>query len=207
MSALSPSKSLCLLLGASLWLLPVTTHAAIYGYVDQYGVMHFTNAPIDSRYRPVCPTPPSERGRLTAAAFERHIREAAQRFGIDPLLIKAVIWTESCFNCRAVSKRGAEGLMQLMPETARDMGVRDPFDPEENILGGTRYLRKLLDMFQGDLRLALAAYNLGPERVQLLGRVPHIRETKEYIEQVMHHYRQCQAAAAAGTNPVTIAAE
>ncbi|MEJ2032706.1 MAG: transglycosylase SLT domain-containing protein [Deltaproteobacteria bacterium] len=200
-------KPLCLLLGVGLCLLPATAAAAIYGYMDDKGVMHFTNAPIDGRYQLISPAPAKKtrRIKLIAGDFERHIQEAAQRFQIDPLLIKAVIWTESCFDCRAVSKRGAQGLMQLMPETAHDMGVFNPFDPKENIQGGTRYLRKMLDLFKGNLRLALAAYNAGPDRVQLLGQVPRFRETIKYVEQVLRLYRQYQAAAAAGKTWVTIA--
>jgi soluble lytic murein transglycosylase-like protein len=206
MPGFAAPKPLWLLLVAGLWLLPATAAATIYIYVDEKGVKHFTNVPIDGRYKPLSAVPPQRaQRRLTAGDYEGHIQAAASRFRIDPLLITAVIRTESFFNCLAVSKKGAQGLMQLMPETARDMNVRDPFDPEENIRGGTRYLRKMLDMFGGDLQLALAAYNAGPERVRLLGRVPQIRETQEYIERVMKYYRHYQAAASAGKNWVTVA--
>jgi soluble lytic murein transglycosylase-like protein len=189
-------KRFCWLLAAVLWLLPVATEATIYRYVDDNGVIHFTNIPIDSRYQPLRPnrSPKLTGVESSAARFESYIKVAARRFDVDPLLITAVIQTESSFNCQAISQKGAQGLMQLMPETARELQVGDPFDPEDNIRGGTMYLRKMLDLFDGDLQLALAAYNAGPTRVKALGRVPRIPETIQYIERVMLNYRQYQAA-------------
>ncbi|MDA8165542.1 MAG: lytic transglycosylase domain-containing protein [Desulfobacteraceae bacterium] len=206
MRGFAAPKPLSLLLIAILWLLPATAMATIYAFKDANGVLHLTNVPIDSRYKPLSALPPLRPQRaFTAADYEIHIREAASLFQIDPLLITAVIRAESCFNCMAVSSKGAQGLMQLMPETARDMNVRDPFDPAENILGGTRYLRKMLDLFGGDLRLALAAYNAGPERVRLLGQIPPIPETQEYVQRVLDHYRHFQAAASAGKSWANLA--
>ena len=111
-------------------------------------------------------------------------RQVAMRHGLEPTLVAAVVRAESGWNARAVSPKGALGLMQLMPATARDLGVEDPFDPIANLDGGCRYLRQMMARF-GDLRLALAAYNAGPEAVSRAGDVPDYRETREYIENVL----------------------
>lgn len=121
--------------------------------------------------------------------YDTLIRQASRRYGLDANLIRAVIHTESSFNPKAVSSKGAQGLMQLMPETAKEMGVRNPFDPEQNIMGGTRYLRRQLDTFEGDVVLSLAAYNAGPTLVKKLGRVPQIDETKRYLKKVISYYK------------------
>ncbi|MDH5202992.1 MAG: lytic transglycosylase domain-containing protein, partial [Nitrospirota bacterium] len=116
------------------------------------------------------------------------IHEKATKYSLDPSLIKAVIKAESNWNERAVSRKGAMGLMQLMPTTANEMDVRNPFNPEENIEGGTRYLRYLLEKYNGDLTLALAAYNAGPKRIDTYGTVPPIAETRQYINRVLSLY-------------------
>lgn len=118
------------------------------------------------------------------------IREAAKTHGVDPRLITAVARRESGLNGRAVSKKGAEGLMQLMPQTARFLGVADSFDPRQNVLAGTRYLRMLLDTFRGDLDLALAAYNAGPGAVERHRGIPPYRETRSYVAAVRATYER-----------------
>jgi hypothetical protein len=121
--------------------------------------------------------------------FDYHIKQRASNSGIDPKLIKAIIKVESNFNPRAVSPKGAMGLMQLMPETARRNGVSDPYDPAENISGGVKYFKKLTRMFNGDLRLALAGYNAGEDAVVEYGyRVPPYPETINYVDKVLAHY-------------------
>ncbi len=122
--------------------------------------------------------------------YHSHIDYYGKRYNIDPNLIKAIIRAESGFDRYAVSEKGAKGLMQLMPATAREMRVSDPFNPEQNIAGGVRYLRKLLHMFNGDLVLSLAAYNAGPNQVKRAGGVPGISETKRYIKRVLSYYER-----------------
>ncbi len=126
-------------------------------------------------------------------AFHDIILEAASRYQVDAALIKAVIRVESSYNPNAVSHKGAMGLMQLMPETARDLGVKNTFNPEDNINGGVRHLKKLMEEFQGDLRLALAAYNAGTRWVKKYQDIPPFRATRRYVKKVFeyyHFYRQ-----------------
>jgi soluble lytic murein transglycosylase-like protein len=128
--------------------------------------------------------------RRWSSAFDEHIRAAAQKYGLAPLLLKAVMAAESNFDPGAVSEKGATGLMQLMPATARDMYVFDLLDPAQNIDGGARYLRQLQDRFGGDLERVLAAYNAGPERVDRSGgAVPAIAETQAYVRKVLGLYQ------------------
>ncbi|WP_373499667.1 lytic transglycosylase domain-containing protein [Desulfococcus sp.] len=123
-------------------------------------------------------------------AYDKIILEAARRHEVHPALIKAIIKAESSYNSKAVSKRGARGLMQLMPGTARAMGVKNSFNPSHNINGGTRYFKHLLDEFEGNIRLALAAYNAGVEKVKKYGRVPPYKATRSYITKVISYYRE-----------------
>lgn len=124
----------------------------------------------------------------TPVRYEEVIREASAKHNMDPALVKAVIKQESNFNRTDVSNKGAEGLMQLMPGTARGLGVKDAFDPWENVHGGTLYLKYMLDRFNGNLPLALAAYNAGPGAVQRHGKIPPYRETQDYVRRVMGYY-------------------
>jgi soluble lytic murein transglycosylase-like protein len=113
------------------------------------------------------------------------VQQNADIWQVDPALIKSVIANESSFNANATSPVGAQGLMQLMPETAASLGVKDPYDPAQNVAGGTRYLRSLLDRFNGDTRLAVAAYNAGPNAVDKYGDVPPYAETQNYVKNVL----------------------
>jgi soluble lytic murein transglycosylase len=156
---------------------------AIYSFVDANGVMHFTNAPRDSRFVRLAWTAqsvrPDERTVPIRWEYDGLIGLTARTHRVPPALVKAVIAAESSFDPGAVSRKGAQGLMQLMPETARSLGVSDPLRPDENVDGG-RY---------GTLSLALAAYNAGPEAVDRHGGVPPYRETRDYVKRVLTYYR------------------
>jgi soluble lytic murein transglycosylase-like protein len=131
------------------------------------------------------PVPPEQ--------IDQLVQQNADIWHVDPALIKSVIANESSFDAHATSPAGAQGLMQLMPETAATLGVRNPYDPAQNVAGGTRYLRSLLDRFKGDTRLVVAAYNAGPNAVEKYGDVPPYAETKNYVQNVLgslDRYRQ-----------------
>src|SRR6266700_2990873 len=125
---------------------------------------------------------------LTQAPFGELIRSSSQKYGVDADLLFSVIAAESNFNSKAISRRGARGLMQLLPATAARLGVKDIFDPAQNIDAGTRYLRELMTRYQGDLVLTLAAYNAGPGAVQRYGRVPPYNETISYVRAIRKTY-------------------
>jgi soluble lytic murein transglycosylase-like protein len=117
-------------------------------------------------------------------AYDELIREAATRYRVDATLVRSVMQTESAFDALAVSRAGAMGLMQLMPDVAVELGVEDPFDPRQNVMGGAKYLRRLLDLYQGNVPLALASYNAGATNVTQYGGVPPFPETQNYVKQV-----------------------
>jgi len=164
----------------------------IYRYVDKNGVWHFTNIKTDSRYRIFVPSSRKALGKYLND-YRGIINQASTEFGIDPHFIRAVIKAESGFDHQAVSSKGAQGLMQLMPGTAGDMEVSDPFDPEDNIFGGVRYLSLLLKRFKDNKILALAAYNAGPNAVETYKGVPPFPETREFVKRVMEYYKIYQA--------------
>ena len=167
--------------------LPAGAIADIYKYVDSRGVIHFTNTPTNNDFRLY---QKEDGDKMTVQdVIERY----ANFYKLDQALVNAVIKVESDFNPNAVSRKGALGMMQLMPQTALMLKVRDPLDPEENIRGGSRYLRMMLDQFEGDFDLALAAYNAGPTAVRSHGGVPPYSETIRYVDKVKHYldvYRQ-----------------
>ncbi|MDR1922021.1 MAG: lytic transglycosylase domain-containing protein [Candidatus Adiutrix sp.] len=171
---------------------------AYYKYTDEDGITHLANAPADPRFRLFTLTVEIKlsRGlgrlssRFTHERLRPHIMKAAALHNLDPALIAAVIKSESAFDAQAVSWAGAQGLMQLMPATARQVGCKNPFDPEDNIMGGSRYLRMMLNRFGGDLTLAVAAYNCGPERVARQWRIPDIKETQNYVKIVLGNYEK-----------------
>ncbi len=172
----------------------VPAGAEIHKLTARDGTIHFTNIPADPDYRrtsftsatmPEAPRLPREDRRI----YSREIAEAATRYAVPERLIWAVIRVESGFDPRAVSDRGAQGLMQLMPETASILGVRDVFNPRENIDGGVRHLRGLMVRFGNNLRLAIAAYNAGERAVVAYGGVPPYPETRQYVTRVMRFYR------------------
>jgi len=169
----------------------------VYVYVDREGTMHFTNTPTDGRFKKFRPQAPLGRighpralspARLSRVQLDDTISRHSRQHRIDPALLRAVIKAESDFDPQAVSRAGAMGLMQLMPHTAVRLDVRDPYDPEENVGGGARYLRYLLDRFNGNVPLALAAYNAGEHRVERNWALPPIEETRNYVTKVLRFY-------------------
>lgn len=164
-------------------------HAEVYQYIDAKGVISLTNVPSDSRYRRIDRSSGRLRPTLSEAELEPTILRFSSQYQLPPALIRAVIKAESDFDARAVSRAGAVGLMQLMPQTAVRLDVKDLYDPEDNIGGGTKYLRFLLDRFRGDLPLALAAYNAGEHVVDRYRALPPIEETQRYVRKVLRYYR------------------
>jgi soluble lytic murein transglycosylase len=191
---------------------PISSYSEIFKYVDRDGAIHFTNTPTSvqstivslpplsqATFQKYFPTYKGNQGLQHGsfvplsnlpdqATYDPHIKLTCRLYGLDCNLVKAVIRAESGFNPFAVSPKGAMGLMQLMPGTSRDLGVLNPFDPLQNIDGGARYLRMMLDRFNNDTVLALAAYNAGPEAVCKHGGVPPIDETQLYVRRVMDFY-------------------
>ncbi|GHD81054.1 lytic transglycosylase domain-containing protein [Vogesella fluminis] len=194
------------LLAVLLLLLAPVVDASIYAFTDADGTTHFSNVPQDKRYRLVLSTP-HDSGEVAAgkrttgtqyrasqrARWSRLIDSTAQSLNMDAALLHAVIATESGYNWRAVSPKGAIGLMQLMPATAGRYGVTDPYDPGQNVRAGAQYLRELMGRFGSDLRLVLAAYNAGEQAVARYGnRVPPYQETMQYVPRVLGNYARNQ---------------
>ena len=186
-----------LLLFAVFW--PTVAGATMYAYLDAKGDRHYKDVSNNGRCKIIARklNNPASRTSLTRGhgglrteplALDGYIQTAALNHQVDPLLIKAVIKAESNFDSNAVSAKGAQGLMQLMPGTAKNLSVANPFDPLQNINGGTKYLRRLLDSYNGDIWLSLAAYNAGPGNVTPQGMKAYIPETQEYVTKVMGHY-------------------
>lgn len=193
---------LMILLLPCLPLLAATARADIYSYIDANGTAYFSNVPDNDRYTLFMRTPklevaappegnPSMNMSGNRTRFTPLVEEAASRNRLDAALLHALITTESGYNPRAVSRKGAIGLMQLMPGTASRYGVTDAFDPAQNVHAGARYLSDLLQMFKHDLNLALAAYNAGEKSVINHGNhIPPYRETMAYVPKVLDTYRK-----------------
>jgi soluble lytic murein transglycosylase-like protein len=175
---------------------PLPALADVFGFVDEGGVSHFSDSPDDARYALVLSQPAPVPGALLNGAhkdlpYEHEIQTAARDTRVEAALLRAVIAVESNFNARAVSPKGARGLMQLMPATARANGVTDALNAQQNIRAGAQHLRMLLDRFSNDKTLALAAYNAGLGAVLAYGnQVPPFAETRSYVPAVLRHYRQ-----------------
>ena len=176
--------------------------ADIYRYEDDEGIVHFTDAPTDKRFKIFMRDLKKDRLLRTKlqfsksanpAEYENLIASCATKYGVNPCLIKAVIHAESGYNPNAVSRKGASGLMQLMPGTARSLKVSNSFDPKDNVEGGVKYLRFLLDTFRGDVSLAVAAYNAGLNKVAKYGGIPPYNETRTYVDRVLAYMQSYQA--------------
>ena len=184
--------------------LPLFVEAQVYKWVDQNGVVTFSNVapPRDQDYQvlrfpcyasdPTCRSVSWDKVPLNTQAYRQEIRSSASFNAVEESLIRAIIHAESAYQPDARSPKGAQGLMQLMPETAAELEVANPFDPAQNIEGGTRYLSQLLLEFKGDLDLAAAAYNAGPNAVYKHGGIPPYDETREYVRRVKILYRRYQ---------------
>ncbi len=167
-------------------------YADIYMRVGKNGTVSFSNVPVSSGYNLYMRT---ERNggnnyKISNDLYKNIILKASKKYNVSPKLIQAVIKAESGFNIRAVSDKGAEGLMQLMPQTQRMLGVTNPFNPSQNIYGGTEYLKSLISKYSGNLPLALAAYNAGSKAVKKYGGVPPYEETQNYVNEVMGYYNE-----------------
>lgn len=186
-------------LAVALLLIATPASAEIYKYLDPKGQLHVTDKKLEEPYRLISvvrfgsqqsssyvPNNVAENTRL----YLPHIKSAARKYRIDPALLHAIVDTESSFNPQARSKAGALGLMQLMPETAQRLGVKNSLDPEENIQAGAFYFRQLLDKFNQNIRLSLAAYNAGEGAVRRAGAIPEFPETQRYVKKVLQKYNE-----------------
>ncbi len=170
--------------------------ADIYKYIDSSGVVHFTNTPTSTDYILYL----QEKGRKQKVfrpaprTYDAIIQQAGKIYGVEAALIKAVIQAESNFNPKAVSRMGARGLMQIMPENDTALNISNAFDPSQNIMGGTRYLKQLLKRYDRKLPLALAAYNAGPQAVDRYRQIPPFQETQAYVRKVMSLYSRYKSS-------------
>jgi soluble lytic murein transglycosylase-like protein len=178
------------------------SYADIYRYEDDDGIIHFTDAPTDKRFKVFMRDLKKDKqlrsklqfaSTVNPAEYDQIIATCAAKYGVNPSLIKAVIHAESGYNPNAISRKGASGLMQLMPSTARSLNVSNSFDPKDNVEGGVKYLRFLLDTFRGDVSLAVAAYNAGLNKVAKYGGIPPYNETRTYVNRVLSYMQSYQA--------------
>ncbi len=165
-------------------------HADIYMFIDKDGNPCFTNLmPPTSEYRVIVKERKKFSGPSSTNRYDEYIEEASRKHGVSFSLLKAIMKAESDFNPKAVSKRGAKGLMQIMPFNFKTLGIKDPFNPRESIMGGALYFSQLLNRFNGKIHLALAAYNAGPDSVDRSSGIPPIPETEDYVNKVMGYYK------------------
>ncbi len=171
-----------------------SAHSEIYRYKDDKGVWHFSNIRSSRHYKPYRAyshkKPKKPTSRRGVEEYSEYISLASKLFSVERPLIKAIIKAESNFDCRAVSSKGAQGLMQLMPGTVNEMDVRNPFDPKENIIGGTKYVSLLLKRFNNNKTLAIAAYNAGPTAVETRNGIPPFPETRTFVKRVLGYYKR-----------------
>lgn len=167
--------------------------ADIYMYMDSNGVLHFTNTPTSSHYKLYMKEKPKKTPAEEARdQYDHLISEASRISGVSFALIKAMIRVESNFDHQAVSKKGAKGLMQIMPKNFASLDIEDPFNPRENIIGGSLYFQQMMERYHGKLPLALAAYNAGPTAVDRYRGIPPIQETEDYVKKVLNYFHVFQ---------------
>jgi soluble lytic murein transglycosylase len=190
-------KTLYVFISAAVFLISIiylnAATADIYMRVGKNGTTYFSNVPVSSGYNLYMRTERNGGNNLKNYGhilYKNIILKASKKYNVSPKLIEAVIKAESGFNIKAVSDKGAEGLMQLMPQTQRRLDVADPFNPSQNIYGGTEYLKSLIAKYRGNLPLALAAYNAGSKAVKKYGGIPPYDETRNYVNEVMEYYKQ-----------------
>jgi soluble lytic murein transglycosylase-like protein len=215
LSRMTRSRATIFALACFALLVSIPVRADIYSYTDTDGTIHFTNAkpkgkdagrykvylktPEQRLARPgVVPVGASDRDPARYSRYDASIREASRSYSIPEPFIRAVIRVESDYDPRVISVAGAQGLMQLMPGTAKRMNVTDPFDPHQNIMGGTRYLRYLANMFGGDMVLTIAGYHAGEGAVQKYDGVPPYSSTRGYIRKVLGFYHRFKEKVTAG---------
>lgn len=178
----------------SICVCPTVLRADIYKFVDDDGVVHFTNTQFDRNYelylREGVKDPPRQGDRASIGWMMEYADRYSRAHDLSPALVKAIIKAESNGNRFAVSRKGAKGMMQLMPFTSKRLKVSDPFDPVENIEGGVKYIKELMDTFRGNVVHAVAAYNAGPAAVQKYGGIPPYPETRIYVKRVLNFYEQ-----------------
>lgn len=184
----TPLKVLVLSALFVLFLAIIPLCADIYSYLDSQGVLHFTNVPTSAQYTVYIKERSAKSLSYTTDQYDHLITGASTKHGISFSLLKALIKSESDFNPEAVSSAGAKGLMQIMPANIKALKINNPFDPLENIMGGARYFKQLIARFNGELPLALAAYNAGPSVVERHQGIPPIKETEEFVEKVLKYY-------------------
>jgi hypothetical protein len=202
---------LCLLAAATALLIFANQSSgqSYFSYLDENGDRVITNLPpirpVPGLQAPESPTPaaPVAAGSSKPENFDPIIEKYASNYQLDPHLIRSIIAQESGFNPKAVSAKGARGLMQLMPATAARLGVKNSFDPEQNIQGGVKHFKFLMDNFNNNLELSLAAYNAGENLVQRLGRVPAIKETRDYVQSITKRYGKTELNSQALESPAT----
>ena len=206
MQTRSSSYTTCVILSlcATFFCATITPRCAgadIYRYVDEDDIVHFTDAPTDKRFKVFIRDLKKDKelrtklkyaSSVNPAEFEQLIKTCSDRYGVNQCLVKAVIHAESGYNPNAVSSKGASGLMQLMPGTAKSLKVADRFNPKDNVEGGVKYLRFLLDTFKGDVSLAVAAYNAGLNKVAKYGGIPPYNETRTYVNRVLSYMKTYQ---------------
>ncbi len=188
-------KTLYIFIATAVFLINIVYSAAaaadIYMRVGKNGTVYFSNVPVSSGYNLYMRTQRKSGIDINGygrVLYKNIILKASKKYNVSPKLIEAVIKAESGFNIKAVSDKGAEGLMQLMPQTQKMLNVSDPFNPSQNIYGGTEYLKSLIIKYNGNLQLALAAYNAGSRAVNKYGGIPPYGETQNYVKEVLNYY-------------------